>query len=134
MPTEEARLLQVGHFGGEFQTLKSAKSKTKLSGSSNLLKSPCNSSASTSKPVDALGGSETPPNRAKLGGFQTLKTATVENGVAERLELVPLLDLHIEHLGGHSGRNLPPKCLSRPRFASPRTTSEMTMLSMSRSA
>ena len=81
-----------------------------------MLKSPCNSSESTSKPVDALGGSETPPNITKLGGFQTLKTAAVENGVAERLELVPLHDLRIGHLGGHSAGNGPAKVPPTPSF------------------
>ena len=43
----------------------------------------------TSELVDALGGSETPPGRAFGGGFQTLKTATVEIAV---LGIVGLLD------------------------------------------
>ena len=103
-------------FGGGFQTLKTAKSEAELSSSSNLLNSLRNSKLSTSKPVDALGGSETPPDRAKQGGFQTLKTATVENEVAERLELVLLLDLCLGHLEGHSGREPPAKVPLLPSF------------------
>ena len=66
-----------------------------------------------------IRGSGTPPGRAREGDFQTLKTARVENEllrVAELIELDPIPDRDLSHLGALRQETVPPKGMKTASF------------------
>ena len=70
------------------------------------------------------------------GDFQTLKTARVENEhlrVAELIDLDPIPDRDLNHLGAHRQETDLSKCSKTPSFATTVKTSEMQRPSMSKS-
>ena len=93
-------------------------------------------SKSASARIDANPRKRDSSRKGMRGNFQAPKTAQVENerhGVVELLELDPIPDRDLKHLGAHRQETDPSKCSKTPSFATTVKTSEMQRSSMSKS-
>ena len=93
-------------------------------------------SKSASARIDANPRKRDSSRKGMRGNFQAPKTAQVENerhGVVELLELDPIPDRDLKHLGAPRQETDPSKCSKTPSFATTVKTSEMQRYSMSKS-